>query len=483
MLGKHVIGYIPASIIPALMSFGAVYGYTRLLDPEAYGHYALALNIMTLLGALFFTWLQTALSRLMPQAAREGTAAQLRATAYAAFAGMGGLMLLLGALMIAFAPLGDLTQTAWLALPLALARGLLSVNQAFHRSALNFKRYNIIECGQAVLGFAAGLTLVIWFRLGQPGATAGLIIGMALMALGDWRALAGIQWRDLSLASLRALGRFGLPLTLGYGFAFITSASDRFVIEHIHGAAQVGIYAAGYALIDRLMMIIFMIVALPSFPLTVHRLEHNGIEAARTQTYRNGAALLLLAMPACAGLMLISPQLAAVLIGAPFREGALPVMPWIAGASMLGGLATHYFDHAFHLGKQPQWLLLTQGLTACVNLGLNLTLIPRYGIMGAAYATLAAYAVSLLFSIMIGRRVFPVRFPVKPALQTAAAVAAMAAVLSLIDFTHDWAGLIAKTSLGGGVYAAGILAMNVAGMRERFGMRLLQLRRDMARSD
>lgn len=476
MLGKHVLGYIPSNVVPALTAFGAVFCYTRLLSPEDYGHYALALNSMTLLNAVFFTWLQTSLPRLMPEAARAGRAAQLRATTYAAFAGMSIVMILCALLFIGTVPLGSLTQVAWLAVPLALARAFLNMNQAFHRSALNFRTYNLIECGQAVLGFGIGLALVYFLQLGNLGATSGMIIGMACMALVDLRQLRQLALVNFSLPVLRTIIKFGLPLTLSYGFAFIISTSDRFMIEHFHGAAAVGIYAAGFTLMDRVATIIFMMVALPAFPLTIHKLEHEGHEAAREQTYMNGVVMLALALPACAGLVLTNTQLATVFIGESFRAGALQIMPWIACSAILNGMATHYFDHAFHLAKKPYLLLFTQGPTALFNLSANLYLIPKYGYMGAVYANVASYLVLLTLSISVGRRAFPIKFPFKPALQIAAAVGAMALVLSMVPFPDGFLGLATKVATGGAVYTAGIWVLNVMDARAKLTRLLKNLR-------
>ena len=61
MLARHILGYIPSLVVPGLASFAAVDCYTRLLEPGAYGHYALAINSMALLNAVFFYWLQIAL--------------------------------------------------------------------------------------------------------------------------------------------------------------------------------------------------------------------------------------------------------------------------------------------------------------------------------------------------------------------------------------------------------------------------------------
>ena len=52
--------------------------------------------------------------------------------------------------------------------------------------------------------------------------------------------------------------------------------------------------------------------------------------------------------------------------------------------------------------------LLTQGLGALSNVGLNYMLIPFYGGKGAAWATLISYAIASFFAVAIYRRTRPV---------------------------------------------------------------------------
>jgi O-antigen/teichoic acid export membrane protein len=53
------------------------------------------------------------------------------------------------------------------------------------------------------------------------------------------------------------------------------------------------------------------------------------------------------------------------------------------------------------LENQPRIQLAVQTLGALVNIGLNLLLIPRLGVIGAAWATLGSYWISGLFSFVI----------------------------------------------------------------------------------
>jgi O-antigen/teichoic acid export membrane protein len=467
MLFRHILGYTPSLLVPAITAFLAVFAFTRLLSPAEYGHYALALNSMNLLSAVFFFWLQVSLPRLMPQAIKQNKDAAFRATAYAAYASVSAIILIIGVPVICFFPFGDFREVAIVSLPLALARSVLNLNQSFHRSYLDFNRYNVIECGQAVLGLVAGLCLVYFAHMGSMGATIGMILGMVCMLSVDLKTMMRASWRDFDPAIFKEIVRFGVPLVASFGLSFIIASSDRYFIGFYQGAAQVGIYAAGFTLVDRVIMMLFMAVATPSFPLAVHRLEQEGVASAQNQMQKNGIAVMLLVLPACVGLILTNFELVDILIGADFREGAHKVIPWIVGASALNGLSSHYFCHAFHLAKKPRLLFWIQVPVVIVNLLLNFILIPKFGYMGAAYACFSSYVIMLGLTIIVGSKIFPFSFPFKDFAKISASVALMGGFLSLVCFPVSAVGLAAKIVSGCFVYATGVLILNVWNVRTK----------------
>lgn len=467
MLSRQIVRYFPSLVVPAIIAFAAIYIYTRVLTPEEYGYYALALSGMTAIGAMGYTWLQMSLMRLIPEAARSGKESALSIASYIILLFI-SMALVIAALIYAMSSdVSNFRIAMLLCVPLAITRAWLNINQVYHKAHMRIGRFNVLECGQALLGLAFGLLLVMHFGYGSQGAVLGMIIGLLLMALLDVRSLLALSWKDYDRATLMHIVRFGLPMVLTSATAAFLAVSDRFLIEHFRDAAELGVYAAGYTLMDRIITMLFMLIATPSFPLTVHKLEHEGVEAARQQTYYNGVAALFIAVPGCVGLIMTAPQLTELLIGAQFRAGALQVMPWIAVSAILGGMSIHYFDHAFYLAKKPHMLLFTQGPAALVNLLLNFILIPKYGFMGAAYANLASYILLITLSATVGRKVFAIKFPFKPAVQIAVASAVMGAVLYAIPFPLSFLGLGMMVALGGAVYGVMLLVLNVAGARGR----------------
>jgi O-antigen/teichoic acid export membrane protein len=477
MLFRHIIGYTPSLLIPAFTSFLAVFAYTRLLSPAEYGHYALALNSMNLLNAVFFFWLQVSLPRLMPQAIKKNKDAAFRTTAYAAYAAVSAIIVILGVPLVCFFPFGNFREVAFAAIPLALSRSVLILNQSFHRSYLDFNRYNIIECGQAVLGLVIGLCLVYFGNMGGIGANIGMVIGMLCMLSVDFRTMIKASRSDFDPEILKEIIFFGAPLVGSFALGFVIATADRYFIDYFQGPAQVGIYSAGYTLVDRVITMLFMAIATPSFPLAVQRLEQEGLGAAQNQMVRNGAAVALLVLPACAGLLLANEHLVNILIGADFREGALKVVPWIVGASVLNGFSSHYFCHAFHLAKRPRLLFWIQLPPVIISLFLNVILVPKFGYMGAAYATFVSYAVLLGLTVWTGSKIFPFAFPFKEFGKILAAIALMATALSSVSFSLTAVGLVEKIAAGCALYAVGLLTFNVMDMRTRIGKYVLCFKR------
>jgi len=79
--------------------------------------------------------------------------------------------------------------------------------------------------------------------------------------------------------------------------------------------------------------------------------------------------------------------------------------------------------------KKARYYPIVTGAAAAVNLALNFALIPRYGMMGAAWATVAAYAVMAGLGGTLSQRLYPIPFERARLL---AIVVAAAAVMALV---------------------------------------------------
>ena len=66
-LGKDTLSYLPAVIIPAVLTLVSVMVFTRIFKPDAYGQYALVIATTGILIALLSAWIQQSVVRYLPK--------------------------------------------------------------------------------------------------------------------------------------------------------------------------------------------------------------------------------------------------------------------------------------------------------------------------------------------------------------------------------------------------------------------------------
>jgi O-antigen/teichoic acid export membrane protein len=200
-------------------------------------------------------------------------------------------------------------------------------------------------------------------------------------------------------------------------------------------------------------------------PACVAAFERGGRPALMKVASAQGAAMVLIALPAAVGLMLVSDPLARLLIGPALAPRAAAVTPFIALGALFSGLTTHYFNTAYTLARRTRRLFLVNALPAAANLVLVLVLVPRHGLMGAVLATVISYALGLCASILGSRGALALPIPWSSVLKCGLASALMAEVVALTPPEPPLASLTLKISLGVLVYAGAALALDAGGVR------------------
>ena len=466
---RQIIGYVPSNVIPAIVSVVMVYAYTRLLSPAAFGSYSYVFSAVLVLQTSLFYALPIAVMRFFPAAALADRQDGLLKEAYSVFYLMA---LATAAVCIGVGLMFNLPDeyriAAWLALPMLLARSLVQLNQSVNRSANRMRRFNTIECLHALLGLGLGLAAMTILGRGAEAIIVGLLIAAVFCASIDLRLLVSPIRRTagkMDRTELLRLVEYAWPLVAVAATAVILQSSDRFLIGSLAGAGALGIYAVAYNLVERPTTLICSSISTATFPLVVQVLENHGREAARLQSGRNGIALLVVTLPACAGLALTADYVAASLVGPAFRTGVAALLPIMSLTALARGLRAHFIDHAFHLSGRPLQMLWTYVPATVVNIALNLYVVPRYGMIGAAWTAFLCQGATVVGGWFLGASLFPVWLPLGQVVRCVLAVLPMAAALTWIRFPLNWFGLFDAIMLGGAVYLVTAIALDVGELR------------------
>ncbi|MDB6002071.1 MAG: polysaccharide biosynthesis protein [Rhizobacter sp.] len=468
MLGRQVLGFLPAHVVPAVTSFVGVYVFTRFATPAEYGLFALAMSVAQMCQSVLFSWVQVGATRHIESSRRNGTLHELQAAVYRSHAATFVLFAVGYAVVLLLLPLEPRVRNAlWWVLLIVGLRSLVAVNQAFHRGDLKTARFNVIECTQALVQLGLGLALLVMTTAGAGALLASAAVAASLVLMIDVPAVSDALRRSASRAEVMALLRFGLPLSTAFALNYVLATSDRLLVEYYLGSSAVGVYSVAYGLMDRSVSSLFVAISLAAYPLAVHAYEREGAAAASRQLRSNGKLMLAVTLPICALMICLNKQLAAVMVGEAFRGEAQAIMPWIALAALLAGFQMHFFDHAFHLSRRTSLFVWTTGPAALVNIAANVVLLPRLGLMGAVWATLAGYAVSLATSVIVGARVFKVPLDLPELARVVVACAVMSAAVLATRLPSSVLGLFEGCLVAFASYGAMAFVLDIGNARSR----------------
>lgn len=209
------------------------------------------------------------------------------------------------------------------------------------------------------------------------------------------------QWR-FSLVRARSLLSRSWPLLLSSVGSIIYLRVDQIMLQHFMGSREVGIYAVA-ARLSEVWYFIPTALAGSLFPKIIQykSLSVRDYEARMQRVYRIAVlASLGIAIPVTAAAV----PVISLLYGAEYR-GAAPVLMihiWTCPAIFMGAILSKWL-----ISEDLQMFSLTRhGFGALANVALNFVLIPRYGAVGAAVATLVSYTVAAYLCCFSDRRTF-----------------------------------------------------------------------------
>ncbi len=478
MMLRHGLAYLAARGLPALLNFAALAIYTRLLAPEQFGIYAMVLAALGIAHTVFLSWLDLGLLRFF--AAYEGRRGTFLGTILIAFMAMLALAGLASLSTLWFTSDPLLARLLPLCFLLFCVEGFAELHLRLANAQLAPAVYGRMAITRALVALAVGSALVL-AGAGALGILLGLAAGAVAAVVSPTRGVLGplrAAWREstgpvFDPAVLRHLFLYGAPLVITLGLDVVLAGADRFLLAGMIDADAAGVYAVGYQLTAYTLGTLLVIVNLAGYPLAVKAFETGGLAAAEPHLRQNALLLWGLGLPAAGGMALLAPNITAVVTGSAFAADAALVMPVLVLAALLQRSRTYYFDFAFQLRAKVGWQALISATTVLLNIGLNLLLIPRFGILGAAWATVAACGLGLALSIVLGRRLLALPVIWGEAARLGLATAAMLAALWPLRELAGILALVLQIGLGVLAYASALWLLDVGGLRAGAG-RLLQ---------
>ncbi len=265
--------------------------------------------------------------------------------------------------------------------------------------------FSILSIASLLMTLLATIVLVGPLHLTVVGAMIATGCGYVLIVICTIPYMllkAGVRLRfDIA----QGLITFGLSQVSSFVSIWILQLSDRFLLGRLGSLSQTGSYSLAYSLGSVLSVVVLspFQLAWPSIMFTIAK-KDNAADIFRPIFAWYSIIILFAAFSlSFAGTIILN-----LLFPLPYHSAA-PIIPIIAMSIMFYGFY-YIFMTGSNILRKVWFIFLFTTAAAVINVILNIILIPFFGSIGAALATLLAYALLAGIAYVVNQRIYPIFF-------------------------------------------------------------------------
>ena len=245
----------------------------------------------------------------------------------------------------------------------------------------------------AAQGLAQALLALLLVALGWGvlGRFVGYLLGILPFAIYfGWKTMHRLR-TPANHTMISEAVQLGTVLSLSALSMMVVGVADRILLKFFVPFAEIGVYSVGYTIGLALAFIGAGLYTTFEPLLYAERDEGGGFTV---HFKRSLAIAYMVVLFGCTLLVAFADPLIRLLLGEEFY-GAIPVVQIVAPIALYQ-LCYLFFSLVGVRLQAKRALMVVTTIAALTNIGVNVAVIPIFGIAGAAYATCAAYVVMML---------------------------------------------------------------------------------------
>lgn len=461
-LVKHTIIYSISKGVSGLLSFVAIILYTRWLNPEDYGKYALVMSAVGFVNIVFFQWFRQGITRFYAEYNAQGRIAILhqlmKANVYI-YVLVSVLMALVGVILYRYDAVFWIRMLPIISL-VCLGMALFELFSQYFVARLTPIHYSIALLIRSTAAFTVSVSLIL-LGYDYKSLFAGLLAGYALAIIYSRTKIQMPEPARFYKNDLKHIAIYSLPLTLTAGLNFVLGYINRFMIDYYGDKAETGLFTFGYDFSEQTLGVLMAIAATSALPIAMKHFSESGLSDALSLHMKKSLWLLLtITLPVASMLIGLQHDYAAILFGEKFRTINYWLIPLATLSIVVLGVKSYYLDQIFYFYKKTKTQTGIVGIAAVLNIILNIVMIPTFGYMGAVYATVVSYTTATVLTYFFVKRLMAVPVPLKEIFTTIFAASVCTALLLTIPVASNLIELMLKATAAMAIYAALIFVFN-----------------------
>ncbi len=399
---KHTLVYTLGNFISRGLSFILLPFYSHYISPSDFGIYSVILSFVTILSTVVNLGLPSIFVKNLSDVKLKDERVDLLSNTFWIVSIFSFFVLLL--IILFLKPLNNLIigNDNYL---IEFILGLISIyalNYSYYFSvfyvALEKSQLFVLKNSIAsIVHFFLNILLVVFLKIGICGIFISQIISSFVLILLCSEVIKENLKLKFDFDYTLGLLKISFPLLLSGVFSIMVELIDRIFVMKMLGEREAGIYSFGYriALIYNLFILSFKTAWIPHY-FNLDENDDKPLHLGRVLLkiiYYSAILIFLISIFANEVFNLKIGELS--LFKSEYQESTKIILIILIGYffSLLMG----FYSIAPYQENKTIHFFIADFLAFIVNVSLNLILIPDYGILGSAYATLFAFAMGFVY--------------------------------------------------------------------------------------
>lgn len=266
------------------------------------------------------------------------------------------------------------------------------------------KIYAFFSVSRVFTAVILNVILIVGLNLGLRGLILGPLINAIFYAI----VISIYTWKNIGFTFyyplFRKMFKFGFPFVLGLMSFWVMDWADRFILTRLTNVSEVGLYNLGYTMGMAVMLFVgsFQTAWTPFYLSVMKERNAKKIYSSVMTYYSLGIGFIVLSMA------VFSRDYFTFLTPDKFHSAYI-IVPIISLAYALRGVFSIVAVGGF-IKKRPVFEVAADIIAVIINIIGMLLLIPVFGRLGAAWATLISYII-LPFTLYLSTyRLFRIKY-------------------------------------------------------------------------
>lgn len=259
--------------------------------------------------------------------------------------------------------------------------------------------FGFFRVGKTVVDVSLSLLFVYGFNFNWQGHIAGLIISSILFVGLSIPLFLKDNFLKFSfnLDYIKRAISYGLPLILHIAGGFLLTQSSKIIIVNQLGKAELGIYAVAFQISMVISLIVnsFNLGWVPFFYKLMNEDNHKSKKLIVKYLY----SVIVIFVLSAIFIMFLMPYVYKFYVDEKYSEG-ISIANFLVFGFLLNAIY-RLFGNFFFYNKKTMVLGITTLGCAVVNIILNYTLIPFYGLLGSAFSSIVSFAVLMIVLVLL----------------------------------------------------------------------------------